>query len=73
MADEPAAPNPLDQLRLTLMQEVLPVGLGWLNGRGKVARAGLLRCSPLELPILLESYARKGNRQPALSAISWIR
>ena len=31
MADEPAASNPLDQLRLTLMQEVLPVGLAMVE------------------------------------------
>ena len=42
MADEPAAPNPLDQLRLTLMQEVLPVGLAMVEraregGPGRVA------------------------------------
>ena len=31
MADESSASNPLDQLRLTLMQEVLPVGLAMVE------------------------------------------
>ena len=31
MADESVASNPLDQLRLTLMQEVLPVGLAMVE------------------------------------------
>ena len=31
MADSPSADNPLDQLRLSLMQDVLPVGLAVLE------------------------------------------
>ena len=31
MADSPSAENPLDQLRLSLMQDVLPVGLAVLE------------------------------------------
>ena len=31
MADSPSADNPLDQLRLSLMQDVLPVGLAVLD------------------------------------------
>ena len=44
MADSPGADNPLDQLRLSLMQDVLPVGLAVLErarqgGPTKVAEA----------------------------------
>ena len=44
MADSPSADNPLDQLRLSLMQDVLPVGLAVLErarqgGPTKVAEA----------------------------------
>ena len=44
MADQPSEENPLDQLRLSLMQDVLPVGLAMVDrvrqgGPGKVAEA----------------------------------
>ena len=73
MADESAASNPLDQLRLTLMQEVLPVGLAMVERAREGGPARVAGCSLQELPILSESYARRGNRQPDLSAISLIR
>ena len=44
MSDQPSEENPLDQLRLSLMQDVLPVGLAMVDrvrqgGPGKVAEA----------------------------------
>ena len=44
MADQPSEDNPLDQFRLSLMQDVLPVGLAMVDrvrqgGPGKVAEA----------------------------------
>ena len=69
MAAESGSDNPLDQLRLSLMQEVLPVGLAVVErarqgGPSKVVEALHDRRQPIRWQIC----ARRENRRPAAFA-----
>ena len=60
MADSPSADNPLDQLRLSLMQDVLPVGLAVLE-RARQAGPTKWRVFSRARPIQLRTLRQEGE------------
>ena len=71
MAADSNSDNPLDQLRLSLMQDVLPVGLAVLErarqgGPGKVVEAFTARRTPSLICV------RRVSPWPATCGTSWM-